>query len=276
MDVPQTVINSALAGIITKSILAPIDRIKILFQTNKHDHFNWKKGIRRGVYLVNTQGAASLWRGNSIQVLRSGPYTAAGYTSRKYLKESLSDNDGNIGTFNGFLVGAIAAGISSGIVYPLDTLRACMATEMTATSSISNVWRQIVKKNGVGSLYKGFFVNALGIIPYGSLGWGGFYILNRNLQKLSPSKEESIPLRTLAIFSSVCFAQTVVYPIDVWRRRIQNNVKSERVSNIRIFRQIMTEKAFFRGVTINWLKTPCASTLAFTLFTFLEELTGNE
>tara|TARA_Y100000996_G_C22458119_1_gene616814 strand:+ start:34 stop:873 length:840 start_codon:yes stop_codon:yes gene_type:complete len=276
MEITQTIINSSTAGVLSKSIIAPLDRIKILYQTS-NNHFSWKNGYNYSKHIIKKEGFKSLWRGNGIQVLRFAPYTSIAFTTQKILKKKLTKKDEkDINNINGFIVGALTGLVSSTIVYPFDTLRCCMATETGKNVKTSYVIKNIIKKQGILSLWRGISVSTIGILPYSSLAWGSFYILNRNIQKFNPYEKESHILRSIAIFTSVLFSQTIVYPIDVWRRRIQNSIKTTKTSNISILKSIISEKAFFKGVSINWLKTPFVNTLSFTLFMIFEDISKSQ
>ena len=280
MTLEITMITSSLSGMIAKTITAPADRIKLLYQTTHNKQFTYTKGYTFASQLVREHGVATLWKGDSIQMARIIPYTALSYSIQKSLKAYYKGDRAHISTIDGFKVGAITGAISSSIVYPIDTLRCCIATEMTKTTSAIQIYQRIVRQNGIASLWRGNLVSLCGIIPYGSLAWGGFYASNKMLHEqilgeYIPDKENTM-VRALSLFVSVSFAQTVVYPIDVWRRRIQNTQKSTiKIDNMQILRQIIKEKALFRGVSINWLKTPLTNALSFSIFMSLEKICNN-
>jgi hypothetical protein len=111
------------------------------------------------------------------------------------------------------------------------------------------------------------------MMPYSSLSWGTFYYLNKKLQTYNNTlHNESHFVRAVSIASSVFFAQTIVYPLDVCRRRIQiQNGNASSMNQIQIFKTIIKEKSYFKGLSINFIKTPIVNTLAFSLFSFLEQ-----
>lgn len=65
----KSFIAGGVAGIISKSCLAPIDRIKIIFQVS-NEKFTLKNAVRKFKQIRIEQGAKALFRGNSATVLR--------------------------------------------------------------------------------------------------------------------------------------------------------------------------------------------------------------
>jgi hypothetical protein len=272
--------SAFLSGIIAKSSTAPIDRVKILYQTAHNKPFTYIGGFGFTKQIVKEQGLTSLWRGNAIQMFRIGPYTTLSYTMQRWLKTHYSNGEQKISTMDGLKVGAITAGVSSIIVYPLDTIRCCVATEMTRGVSATNVVKNIVRQHGVVSFWNGCTVSTAGVVPYGAFAWGGFYASNQALHTMFAGKydpdDENSYIRTISLFGSVIVAQTIVYPVDVIRRRIQHNTKSNvKFSHVDIIKKTISDKALFRGVTLNWFKTPFANTLSFTIFSLLDKHARN-
>lgn len=265
----------AISGPIAKSIIAPLDRLKIIYQTNNMT-FSWYNMTMYSKTLIQREGGyKKLWKGNSVQMLRIAPASSLTYTFQKYFKNKLTDENGKLSTKNGYIVGFLTGISSSFLLYPLDTLRCCIATDISKETT-KNIITDIVKSKGIISLYKGFYVSTLGMIPYSSLAWGSMYYLNTLLQtNFNKSNSESHILRSIALFSSVCFAQTFIYPIDVWRRRIQNSIKKKsNQTQIQILSDIIKERSLFKGLTINLVKTPIVNTIGFTIFSILEEKYG--
>ena len=67
--------GGALAGLLAKSIIAPLDRVKILLQINMPGfHGRGVLGAMSAIY--QREGLRGLWRGNSATALRVVPYAA--------------------------------------------------------------------------------------------------------------------------------------------------------------------------------------------------------
>lgn len=73
------------AGMLSKTTVAPLDRIKILLQAhNKHHESH---GVIRGIrHIVQHEGFYALYKGNGAQMVRIFPYAATQFTSFEMYK----------------------------------------------------------------------------------------------------------------------------------------------------------------------------------------------
>lgn len=77
----QLLVSGGAAGAISRSVTAPLDRVKILYQVDPVRKFTVLKAAKSmGVILRNT-GVAGLWRGNGVAVLRIAPFSAISYST---------------------------------------------------------------------------------------------------------------------------------------------------------------------------------------------------
>ena len=263
----------AISGTIAKSTMAPLDRLKIIFQTSNIP-FTWNNMFIHSQTIIQHEGGVfKLWKGNGVQIARVAPVASLSFTFQKYYTSFLSDADGKVSTANGYLVGLLTGITSTSIVYPLDTLRCRIATDISK-STTTNIIKQSIKNTGIRSLYNGFLVSSLGMMPYSTISWGTFYYINNILQSYKKTTNtDSHMFRAIAIYISACLGQTIVYPIDVWRRRIQNN--TQNINQLKILKTIIKERALFKGLSVNFVKTPIVNTISFTLFSMLEQTFAN-
>jgi len=122
--------------------------------------------------------------------------------------------------------GGLAAAGSLCIVYPLDYARTRLASDVGGGKKTFNGLGDCLKKTAAGpggffSLYAGFGVSLMGIIPYRGFQLGAF----DTLVGLNPYKKDPGLLGILSTFAS---AQTAIiagaaisYPFDTVRRRLQ-------------------------------------------------------
>lgn len=74
-----------LAGCVAKTLVAPIDRVKILLQVHNAHYEGY--GIFESFYrIVQKEGFLSLYKGNGAQMLRIFPYAAMQFTSYEAYK----------------------------------------------------------------------------------------------------------------------------------------------------------------------------------------------
>jgi solute carrier family 25 (adenine nucleotide translocator) protein 4/5/6/31 len=221
------------AAAISKTAVAPIERVKILLQVQdaslqiKAD----KKFTGIGncfKRVVKEQGFWTLWRGNFVNVIRYFPTQALNFafkdTFRKYLCPY--DPKKEMGKyFLGSLMSGGAAGASSLIfVYPLDFSRTRLAADVGKQAKdreftgLANCITKVLKADGPVGLYRGFVVSVIGIIVYRACYFGGYDWGKQYLFK---------DFRNANALLLFCFAEVntgisglASYPLDTIRRRL--------------------------------------------------------
>ena len=144
----------------------------------------------------------------------------------------------------------------------------------------------VFRREGLRGLYGGMTPTLLGIVPYAGISFATFETLksryaetrafdkNANRDgfstKTSSSDDSEMPVGLRLLFGGVAglFAQSVTYPLDIVRRRIQVvGAKGGYVSPWRVLVDIAkTEglrKGLYKGVTMNWLKGPVSVAVSF-------------
>lgn len=118
---------------VAKSVVAPVDRIKILFQVSSEE-FCLRKVlfIMRRIY--HEEGFGGLWKGNSATMLRVFPYAGIQFmtfdTVKAYiLKMNGEVEGGQLTNLESLFAGSFAGFVSCTCTYPLDFARARLAVE---------------------------------------------------------------------------------------------------------------------------------------------------
>merc|ERR1711953_1401767 len=144
---------------------------------------------------------------------------------KMFPKYSPKDNFGMFFAVN-MASGGMAAAGSLCIVYPLDYARTRLASDVGSGKKTFNGLADCLKKTATGpggffSLYAGFGVSLMGIIPYRGFQLGAF----DTIVGLNPWKNDTGALGLLSTFAA---AQTAIiagagvsYPFDTVRRRLQ-------------------------------------------------------
>lgn len=115
---------------VSKTTVAPLDRVKILLQAHNHHHKS--HGVFKGLrHIVKSESVWALYKGNGAQMVRIFPYAATQFTSFEIFKKSLKGIFGPNSHFDKFLAGAGAGLTSVTLTYPLDTIRARLAFQVS-------------------------------------------------------------------------------------------------------------------------------------------------
>ena len=191
----QDLLIGGSAGAISKTVCAPLERVKLLIQTAE-DNPALRKRPYKGMTdcfmrCVREEGPMSLWRGNSSNVIRYFPTTAIGFACKDYLAKTLIVHKKNENYFMFFIEklasGGFAGLISLTFVFPLDFARTRLAADVSDKTTkrkfngLSDCFMKIYKKNGISGLYQGFGCSALGIFVYRSF-YFGLYDLGKEYQ----------------------------------------------------------------------------------------------
>ncbi|KAL6452661.1 LEU5 Mitochondrial carrier protein LEU5 [Candida maltosa Xu316] len=138
------IIKSGLAGGIAgscaKTLVAPLDRIKILFQTSNPEFIKYRGTfhgfIDAGKRIWKYDGLMGLYQGNSITLVRIFPYAAIKFVAYEQIRTVLIPNDSYETVARRFMAGSLSGLASVFFTYPLDLIRVRLAFE---TRNLSHV-----------------------------------------------------------------------------------------------------------------------------------------
>lgn len=178
-----------IAGAVSRTFTAPLDRIKIFLQVQSSkatigDSFR---------YMLKEGGAASFWRGNGINVIKIAPESAIKFAAYEQIKQLIRQNENRpMAIYERFAAGACAGGISQTAIYPLEVLKTRLALRKTGQyKSIVDAAMQIYRNEGVKSFYRGYAPNLLGIIPYAGIDLAVYETLKNKYLKEYENKQPS-------------------------------------------------------------------------------------
>jgi hypothetical protein len=238
--------------------IAPIERVKILYQiSSKSEAVAWTSIAPR---IWREEGAAAFWKGNTAAVVRVLPYMSLTFLTYEEYKASLlsAGVPKQAATLAAGSMGGVTAVICT---YPLDLVRATMATPGNPHKSMFDALVKISQERGVGALYSGVTATCVGVAPYAGLKFVAYEALKTALGGLTGLTEEQLRpwQRVGSGLTAGLFAQTVVYPLDVVRRRMQTSTTAPYSSTWHALSTIARTEGvrdgLYRGLTLNYLKT---------------------
>jgi solute carrier family 25 protein 16 len=132
-----------------KTIVAPLDRVKILFQSH-NPHFLKYTGSWYGVggaikEIYHQDGPLGLFRGHSATLLRIFPYAAIKFLAYEQIRAIVIPRKDKETPFRRLISGSMAGVTSVFFTYPLEVVRVRMAfeTKTEGRSSLRSICRQI-------------------------------------------------------------------------------------------------------------------------------------
>jgi solute carrier family 25 (adenine nucleotide translocator) protein 4/5/6/31 len=267
-----------ISGTVSKTLTAPIERVKLVIQTQDANPKIISGEVPRYTGIGNTfvrifreQGMSAFWRGNFTNCIRYFPTQAINLASKDFFKSLFPKYDPKTQFWPFFganmASGGAAGAFSLSFVYPLDYARTRLASDVgKGQKSFNGLW-DCIKKTASGpkgflGLYQGFGVSVAGIIPYRGVQFG----LNDTIKGLNPWDKDvtfvGIASKWLGAQFSVIMSGYVTYPFDTVRRRLQMEAvlpmdKRLYKGALHCLRKIIADeggKALFKGAGANILR----------------------
>ena len=270
--------TGGVSGAIAKTITAPIERVKLLIQTQDANPKIVSGEIPRYTGIVNCfsrvyaeQGLGAFWRGNVTNILRYFPTQAFNFAFKDSIKGLFpkvnpKEEFGKFFAIN-MASGGLAGAGSLCFVYPLDYARTRLASDVGSGkrdfNGLFDCIGKTMARGGPLALYQGFGVSVMGIIPYR----GVYFGLYDTAREQNPYKND---LGAVGIVSKFFIAQLVAitagyasYPFDTVRRRLQMQAEKPRSEwlyqgTMDCFTKVAQKEgmgAFFKGAGANALRT---------------------
>jgi solute carrier family 25 (adenine nucleotide translocator) protein 4/5/6/31 len=262
---------------ISKTIVAPIERVKMLLQTQDSNPDIQSGKVKRFTGIVNCftrvsaeQGFTSLWRGNLANVVRYFPTQAFNFAFKDTFKRMFPKADPKTEFWRFFAInlasGGAAGAASLLIVYPLDFVRTRLAADVGkgAEREFTGMWNclsTIAKRTGFFSLYQGFGVSVQGIIVYRGA-YFGLYDTGKGML-LKDEKSASIVYKWMIAQSVTALSGVMSYPFDTVRRRMmmmsgrKNKDAVQYTSTMDCWAKIIKQEGmggFFKGAWSNVIR----------------------
>lgn len=308
-----------------KTFVAPLDRVKILFQTSNPQfakysgHWTGVLVAMKSIYVQD--GLRGLFRGHSATLLRIYPYAGIKFLAYEQIRARIIPSAAEETHIRRFLSGSLAGCASVFFTYPLEVIRVRLAfeTKQGSRSSLSTICSKIYRerprialpnahldtssvpraaitaveaaaataahaapKTGIINFYRGFTATLWGMIPYA----GASFLVHDSMKDLlrrpaiadtttlpSTSSTQPRQLKYWAQLAAGGFAglvsQTVSYPLEVIRRRMQvGGVVGDghRLGMREVIKIVYKERGlrgFFVGLGIGYVKIVPMSAVSF-------------
>ncbi|KAI9037840.1 coenzyme A transporter [Aspergillus affinis] len=138
-----------LAGCAAKTVVAPLDRVKILFQASNPQFAkytgSWTGMVAAIRDIKRYEGGRGLYKGHSATLLRIFPYAAIKFLAYEQIRAVFIPSPDKETPGRRLLSGSLAGITSVFFTYPLELIRVRLAfeTKKTSRSSLRDVFRQI-------------------------------------------------------------------------------------------------------------------------------------
>ncbi|KAK1927598.1 mitochondrial carrier domain-containing protein [Papiliotrema laurentii] len=308
----NTFIAGGLAGATSRTVVSPLERLKIILQCQASTGSRAASGeAYAGVWtslvrMWKAEGFAGFMKGNGINVIRILPYSALQFTSYGAFKNILQKWSGEDSLSTPL---RLTAGGGAGIVavvatYPLDLVRARLSIatanmsvrEGSGSQAFTAADRKLgmvgmtkkvyATEGGLRGLYRGCFATAMGVAPYVSLNFYIYeslktYILPAEITQDPNVSEANLAVRKLSSGAlSGAISLLFTHPFDVLRRKLQvaglSSLSPQYDGAIDCIRKTIAEEGFwrgmYRGLVPNLVKVTPSIAVSFYTFETVKEL----
>lgn len=278
------------AGAISRTLIAPLERVKVLLQVQEVTSATNYRGIWDCLTRIPREqdgGVLAYWRGNGVNVARMIPNSAIKFTTFDRLKSLAFPNGERAYSSQELLYRKLLCGALSGVctlvpVYPIDLIRTRLTADVSAHKRYSGVGdciRQTVRQSdqGVFALYKGLTISLAGIIPYLAMSLTLYDVL-KDQAKQSQIDFFHTPLGLISLGSvSALVSQTITFPLDTIRRRLQvSGVPGQpaHANTLECIRHVYRTSGvggFYRGVLANGLRSAPQTGIEFACYDLIRK-----
>ncbi|KAG1446695.1 hypothetical protein G6F46_010518 [Rhizopus delemar] len=288
-DTIKHLVAGAVAGALSRTVVSPMERMKILFQVQGPQSTAAYTGVWSTLGKIwKEEGFQGFMRGNGTNVIRMIPYSASQFAAYEQFKSLLMEQDKTeLDTPRRLLAGALAGTVSVACTYPLDLVRTRLSIQSALFKQASNkkspgIWptmSHIYKtEGGIYGLYRGLWPTTLGVAPYVALNFQCYEVLKEYLIPIQDESQGNIrKLLCGALAGSI--AQTIIYPLDVLRRRFQvsgmNNMDYQYNGTWHALKTMTQKEGFkslYRGLLPNYLKVAPAMGVTFYSYELCKEI----
>lgn len=271
-------IAGGVAGAVSRTVVSPLERLKILLQVQSTGRTEYKMSIPKALGKIwREEGFKGMMAGNGANCIRIVPYSAVQYGSYNLYKPYFESSPGApLPPERRLVCGAIAGITSVTFTYPLDIVRTRLSIQSASFANLSKEAAAKAEKKlpgmfgtmgvmyrtegGFFALYRGIVPTIAGVAPYVGL---NFMVYESVRQYFTPVGEQNpSPIGKLSAGAiSGAVAQTITYPFDVLRRRFQVNSMSgmgfQYTGIFDAISKIVAQEGFrglYKGIVPNLLK----------------------
>ncbi|XP_070394706.1 mitochondrial carnitine/acylcarnitine carrier protein-like isoform X2 [Dermacentor albipictus] len=197
LTLPQLFLAGMLSGVFTTAIMAPGERIKCLLQVQQaHADHGGKARFAGPVdcakQLYREGGIRSIYKGTAATLLRDVPASGMYFASYEWLQRVLTPKGGSRSDLSvkvTLFAGGMAGIFNWLVAIPPDVLKSRLQTapEGKYPNGIRDVFRELMKHEGVRALYKGAAPVMLRAFPANAACFMGYEVAMKFLNWAAPN-----------------------------------------------------------------------------------------
>jgi len=219
-DAVKSFIAGGGAGMLSKTVVAPAERLKVLLQTERLLKGTTTPVLQLARQVYKKEGIWAFWRGNYANCIRIVPNKGILFLCNDTYVKWLSKPGEKLSDFRRLIAGSLSGGTLITCTYPLEISFTVLASSTKQQyTGMLHCLSSIFKREGLIGLYRGYWASLMGIVPY----TGAQFLFYEKLTSLvRDEKGQTTVINKLMCGATAgCAAQAITYPTDTIRRRLQ-------------------------------------------------------
>ncbi|KDO76471.1 hypothetical protein CISIN_1g018449mg [Citrus sinensis] len=264
-------------------------------------------------YIWKSEGFRGLFKGNGTNCARIIPNSAVKFFSYEEASKGIlwlyrrqtRNEEAELTPVLRLGAGACAGIIAMSATYPMDMVRGRLTVQTEKSPrqyrGIFHALTTVLREEGPRSLYKGWLPSVIGVIPYVGLNFAVYeslkdwLIKSKALGLVDDNNELGVATRLACGAAAGTVGQTVAYPLDVIRRRMQmagwkdaasvvtgdgkTKATLEYNGMVDAFRKTVRHEGFgalYKGLVPNSVKVVPSIAIAFVTYEMVKDILGVE
>jgi len=190
---PQLFAAGMLSGVFTTAIMAPGERIKCLLQIQAASgDTKYKGAVDCAKQIYRESGIRGIYRGTALTLMRDVPASGMYFMTYEWLKNLLTPagkSHSELSVPSILFAGGMAGIFNWAVAIPPDVLKSRFQTAPMGKypNGFRDVLRELIREEGVASLYKGFTAVMLRAFPANAACFLGFELAMKLLNWAAPN-----------------------------------------------------------------------------------------
>ncbi|XP_031132198.1 mitochondrial adenine nucleotide transporter ADNT1-like [Ipomoea triloba] len=312
LSICKSLAAGGIAGGVSRTAVAPLERLKILLQVQNPHSIKYSGTVQGLKYIWRTEGFRGLFKGNGTNCARIVPNSAVKFFSYEqaskgilwFYRKQTGNEEAELTPILRLGAGACAGIIAMSATYPMDMVRGRLTVQSdkspTQYRGIFHALRTVFVEEGPRALYRGWVPSVIGVIPYVGLNFSVYESLKDWLVKTRPfglvqDSELSVTTKLACGAAAGTVGQTVAYPLDVVRRRMQmvgwkgaasvvtgdgkSKAPPQYTGMVDAFRKTVRHEGFgalYKGLVPNSVKVVPSIAIAFVTYEVVKDILGVE
>ena len=262
-----------LSGCLSRTLTAPMDRIRILMMTSV-ERIGWRGALQQGT--AGAGGIWQLWKGNGANCIKITPEMAIKLFTFDLIKNHTATDPDNVSVGERFVAGGLAGVTSQVSIYPMEVVKTRLAVgggngaAASRNLGIVDIVKDTIARGGYRALYAGIGPSIIGIIPYAAIDLSLNSVLKEYAaaQLQQQHRETSVPVLLGCGMISSGTALTLTFPLNVIRTKAQATGDSFGVVVTSLLKG-QGMGAFYRGMVPCLAKVLPATSISYAAYEYL-------